>query len=141
MADMPVPPIALPKLPIFPIDAPAAALDQWFRLADLHAREAQRVTYWAASSAQSEATTKLASANTAMAGAVGETAAKNEAAWAPTIDKTLAAWTAHDGALDRLTAALAELPQVGGGSGGGGISSADFVAILTSLLKALSGKP
>lgn len=135
MTDMPTPPITLPKLPTLAVDAPAAAVDQWLRLADLHLREAQRLTYWAATSAQTDATKALATANAGMALSVKE----NVAAWAPTIDRALSVWAEHDGALDRLSEALAALPQVGGDAGG--VSSADFVAILTALLKALSGKP
>ena len=129
---MTVAPVALPKLGEYPAAGTDAAKDQWLRLADLTVREAQRQTSWDASMASADATNSLAAANALMASQAGE----NSAALAPLADKIVTQWVAHDGALDRMTTALAGLPQVGGG----GVSSDDFVAILTALLKALSAK-
>lgn len=132
---MPVAPIVLPKLGEYPAAGTDAAKDQWLRLADLTVREAQRATSWAASTTSAAATLALAAANAGMA----EQSGSNTAALSPLIEQVVGQWAAHDAALDRLTAALAGLPQVGGGAAGG-VSSDDFVAILTALLKALAVK-
>lgn len=132
--ETPVPPVALPTLGAYPAAGTDAVKDQWLRLADLHVREAQRATSWAASSASAAATLALAEANASLAAQSGD----NIAALAPLIDQTVKQWAVHDGALDRLTEALKGLPEIGGT--GGGVSSADFVAILTALLKALTVK-
>lgn len=132
---IPVPPIALPKLIDYPTAGTDAAKDQWLRLADLHVREAQRVTSWEASSNSAAATQALADANAGMATQSGS----NTDALAPLVEQIVTQWGAHDGALDRLSAALAGLPETGGGTAGG-VSSADFVAILTALLKAVAVK-
>lgn len=134
-AEMPAPPVALPALGTYPATGTDAAKEQWLRLADLHVREAQRATSWAASVNSAAATQALAAANAAMAAQSGA----NSDALAPLFERIVTQWVAHDGALDRLSAALAGLPEIGGGAAGG-VSSADFVAILTALLKAVTVK-
>lgn len=133
-AEMPAPPVGLPALGAYPATGTDAAKDQWLRLADLHVREAQRATSWAASVNSAAATQALADANAAMAAQSGA----NSDALAPLVEQIITQWGAHDGALDRLSTALAGLPEIGGTAGG--VSSADFVAILTALLKAVTVK-
>lgn len=134
-AEMPAPPVALPALGTYPATGTDAAKDQWLRLADLHVREAQRATSWAASVNSAAATKDLATANLAMANQSGA----NSDALAQLVERIVTQWGVHDGALDRLSTALAALPEIGGGTAGG-VSSADFVAILTALLKAVAVK-
>lgn len=130
---MPTPPVALPALGAYPATGTDLAKDQWLRLADLTVREAQRTTSWEASVNSAAATNALAAANTAMAAQAGA----NTSALAPLVEQIIVQWAAHDDAMDRMTEALKGLPEIGGG---GGVSSADFVAILTALLKALAVK-
>ena len=63
------------------------------------------------------------------------------AAFAPTIDKVMAAWAAHDAALDRLTAALGSLPAVGGGSGSAEGLTASHVQLVAGLAAAIRPTP
>lgn len=113
--DMPVPPMALPPLPAYPAQGTDVQRSDWLRLADLYQREAQRLTCWQARPA---------------------------ASMGPTVEAVLAAWAAHDAALDRLTAVLGalQLPTSIGGGGGGdeGLTMKD-VAVVKGVAEALKG--
>jgi len=112
---MPVPPLMLPPL----LEFPAAGTDQqradWFKLADLHQREADRQTKWGANP-----TTFLA-------------------LLAPTVAGLETAWNAHDAALNRLSDVLAGLQPLSVG-GDGGLTEKD-VSIVKGLADAIRPKP
>jgi hypothetical protein len=113
---MPVPPLALPPLPAFPQQGTDVQRAEWYRLAELHQAEAQRLTCWQGHQAVA-----------AMPALLG-----------PTLDRLVDTWIAHDQALDRLSTAIAglQLPQIATGTAGEGLTAGD-VGIVKGLAEAI----
>lgn len=121
-------PIAFPILPdlgAYPTSGTDAQRLAWAQLADLHARKAAVQ----ASEAVAAANEKLAEVHTKMREDLLQAGEWKEAA----LDAILARWTAHDAAVDRLTAAVGAISLPAGTSTGGtadGVTAQDAETVV-----------